>query len=395
MIYFDNAATTWPKPPGVTAAVARCIREMGANPGRSGHRMSVEAGKMVEETRKKLARLFNIKNSQYERIVFTLNATGALNLALKGLLKAGDHVITSSMEHNSVSRPLNMLEKEGVRVTRIRCASDGSMDPDEVHRAIGPETRLIAVTHASNVTGTVMPVKEIGKVAGEAGVVLLLDAAQSAGVLDIDVEEMNIGLLAFPGHKGLLGPTGTGGLYIREGIVLEPVIAGGTGSHSDLPGMPDTLPERYEAGTLNTAGIAGLGAGIDFIFGEGLKRIREHELKLTKRFIEGAGKVPGLKIYGPAGIDCRAPVVSFRIEGRKSTEIGGILDRNYGIECRAGLHCAPDAHHTLGTFEQKLVRFGFSYFNTEEEVDRAIACLEEIVRKNITLPEGEDGGCSC
>ncbi|MFZ5632233.1 MAG: aminotransferase class V-fold PLP-dependent enzyme [Bacillota bacterium] len=394
MIYFDNAATTWPKPPGVPEAMARCVKEMGANPGRAGHKMSVEANRVVEETRKKLARIFNIDPDQYERIIFTINATEALNLAVKGLLKGGDHAVTSSMEHNSVARPLNMMEKKGVRVTRVKCAPDGSIDPADVRRAIRPGTRLVAITHASNVTGTVMPVEEIGKIAGEAGVTFLVDAAQSAGVIDIDVKKMNVDLLAFPGHKSLLGPTGTGGLYIKEGITLDPLKEGGTGSQSELPGMPDTLPERYEAGTLNTAGIAGLGAGIDFILNEGMEKMRGHELALTKRFIEGARKVPGLKIYGPAGIENRAPVVSFSIEGRKSVEIGGILDKNYGIACRAGLHCAPDAHRTLGTFEQKLVRFGFSYFNTEEEIDRSLACLEEIVRKNITLPEGE-GGCGC
>jgi cysteine desulfurase family protein len=394
MIYFDNAATTWPKPPEVIEAVSRCIRDMGANPGRAGHKMSVKAGEMVDSTRKKLAGLFNIDPSQQDRVVFTVNATGALNLAIKGLLKKGDHAITSTMEHNSVTRPLNRLEREGVEITRVRCAGDGSLDPGDIKKSIRPNTRLIAITHASNVTGTVMPAEEIGKIAGEAGVLFLLDAAQSAGVLDVDVQKMNIGLLAFPGHKSLLGPTGTGGLYIKEGIVLETLQEGGTGSQSDLPGMPATLPERYEAGTLNTTGIAGLEAGLDFIMKTGLDKIRSHELGLTRAFMEKSKRVPGLKLFGPAGDSPRAPVVSFLIEGRKSVEIGGLLDRNYDIACRAGLHCAPDAHRTLGTFDQRLVRFSFSYFNREEEVSRAVDCLEEIVRNKITLPEGE-GGCGC
>jgi len=393
-VYFDNAATTWPKPPEVIEAVSRCIGELGANPGRAGHKMSLKANEMVDSTRKKLARIFNIDPSAYERIVFTVNATGALNLAIKGLLKKGDHVITSSMEHNSVTRPLNKLEKDGVQVTRIHCGEDGSIDPGEIKKSIKSNTKLIVITHASNVTGTVMPAGEIGGIAGEAGVLFLLDAAQSAGVLDIDVRRMNIGLLAFPGHKSLLGPTGTGGLYIREGIVLDTLMEGGTGSQSDLAGMPETLPERYEAGTLNTTGIAGLEAGLDFIIKTGMDKIRDHELKLTRIFMEKSQKVPGLKIYGPTGDAPRAPVVSFLIEGRKSPEIGGLLDKNYDIACRAGLHCAPDAHRTLGTFDQKLVRFSFSFFNKEEEVIRAVDCLEEIVRKNITLPEGE-GGCGC
>ncbi|MCL5058297.1 MAG: aminotransferase class V-fold PLP-dependent enzyme [Actinobacteria bacterium] len=394
MIYFDNAATTWPKPPEVIDAVTRCIRDLGANPGRAGHKMSVKAGEMVDSTRKKLARLFNIEASAYERIVFTVNATGALNLAIKGLLKKGDHVITSTMEHNSVTRPLYRLEREGVQVTRVRCAGDGSIDPGEIKKSIKQNTKLIAIIHASNVTGTVMPAEEIGSIAGEAGALFLLDAAQSAGVLDIDVKRMNISLLAFPGHKSLLGPTGTGGLYIRDGLVLETLKEGGTGSQSDLPGMPETLPERYEAGTLNTTGIAGLEAGIDFIMKTGMDKIRDHELRLTQLFIEGAQRVPGLKIYGPTGDAPRVPVVSFLIEGRKSPEIGGLLDKNYDIACRAGLHCAPDAHRTLDTFDKRLVRFSFSFFNKEEEVIRAVDCLEEIVRNNITLPEGE-GGCGC
>lgn len=394
MIYFDNAATTWPKPPGVPKAIVECIEKIGANPGRAGHKMSVEAGKMVDRTRQKLAGLFNVDPDKYDRIIFTVNATEALNLALKGLVKSGDHVITSSMEHNSVSRPLNSLERAGVEVTKVKSGGDGSIDPRDVGRVIRRNTKLIAITHASNVTGTVMPIEEIGAVAGSAGVTLLVDAAQSAGVINIDVKRMNIHLLAFPGHKGLLGPTGTGGLYVGEGIVLDPLKEGGTGSQSELPGMPETLPERYEAGTLNTAGIAGLGAGIDFILSESMEKIRERELALTRRFIEGSSKVPGLKIYGPVNAKDRAPVVSFSLGERKSAEIGGILDQNYGVACRAGLHCSPDAHRSLGTFDQKLVRFSFSYFNTEGEIDHALGCLEEIVRKNITFPEGK-GGCGC
>ncbi|MFZ5651557.1 MAG: aminotransferase class V-fold PLP-dependent enzyme [Bacillota bacterium] len=394
MIYFDNAATAWPKPPGVVEAISRCINDMGANPGRAGHKMSVMAGEMVDGVRKKLAGLFNIDQGQYERIVFTINATGALNLAIKGFLKNGDHVITSSMEHNSVARPINTLEKNGVRVTRVQCGPDGSLGPDDVRRAIRPDTKLIAVTHASNVTGTVMPVEEIGRLAKESGAAFLVDAAQSAGLIDIDVKKMNIDLLAFPGHKSLLGPTGTGGLYIGEGVVLETLLEGGTGSQSELPEMPETLPERYEAGTLNAAGIAGLGAGIDFIVSTGMETIRKHELGLTQRFIEGALKIPGLKIYGPLDTENRAPVVSFLVEGRKSAEIGGVLDKNYDVACRAGLHCAPDAHRTLGTFEQKLVRLSFSFFNTEKEIDSVLGFLDEIVRKNIKLPESQ-GGCGC
>jgi len=395
MIYFDNAATTWPKPPEVSRAMVHCLQEIGANPGRAGHQMAIEANAMVDGVRKKLAGLFKIDEKDHDRLVFTLNATGALNLGLKGSLKSGDHVITSSMEHNSVGRPLNSLERDGVEVTRVRCDGEGRLDPDEVRRALKSNTKMIVMTHASNVTGAAMPLKEIGRLAGEAGVILMVDAAQTAGVLDIDVKSLNISLLAFPGHKSLLGPTGTGGLYVKRGITLDPVIEGGTGSQSELPDMPETLPERYEAGTLNTVGIAGLGAGIDFILREGMKKIRDHELSLTKRFIDGAQSIPGLKIYGPRGQEGRAPVVSFLIEGRETAEIGGVLDKNYGVACRAGLHCAPEAHRTLGTVDQKLVRFSFSYFNTPEEVDRSLSALDQIVRQKITLPEGQKGGCSC
>lgn len=395
MIYFDNAATSWPKPPSVLEAISHCLRETGANPGRAGHKMSLMANEMVDGTRKKLANLFGIDENKYERIIFTLNATEALNLAIKGLLREGDHVIISSMEHNSVSRPINLLEKKGVSVTRIQCDSEGSIDPGDIRKVIKKKnTKLIAVTHASNVTGTVLPIEEIGKVAGENGITLLVDAAQSAGALDIDVKRMNIGLLAFPGHKSLLGPAGTGGLYVGEGIVLEPLIYGGTGSQSALEGMPDILPDRYEAGTLNTIGIAGLGAGVDFIQKEGLKKIRKHELFLTQKFIEGSMmRIKGIKIYGPKGIENRAPVVSFAIEGRKPVEIGGILDKYFGVACRAGLHCSPDAHITLGTYDQKLVRFSFSYYNTDKEIEYVLASLEEIERKKITLPD--EKGCGC
>lgn len=394
MIYFDNAATSWPKPPSVLEAISYCLRETGANPGRAGHKMSLMANEMVDGTRKKLGNLFGIDENKYERIIFTLNATEALNLAIKGLLKDGDHVIISSMEHNSVSRPINLLEKKGVSVTRTQCDGEGNIDPGDIRKAIKKNTKLIAFTHASNVTGTVLPIEEIGKVAGENAITLLVDAAQSAGALDIDVKKMNIGLLAFPGHKSLLGPAGTGGLYVGEGIVLEPLIYGGTGSQSALPGMPEILPERYEAGTLNTIGIAGLGAGVEFIQKEGMEKIRKHELFLTQKFIEESIKrIKGIKIYGPKSTENRAPVVSFAIEGRKPVEIGGILDKYFGVACRAGLHCSPDAHITLGTYDQKLVRFSFSYYNTDKEVEYVLDSLEEIVRKNITLPD--EKGCGC
>lgn len=389
MIYFDNAATTWPKPPGVREAMCRCLEESGANPGRSGHRMSRMAGKVVDDTRRSIAELMNIPDA--DRVVFTLNATDALNIAIKGSVKPGDHVITTSMEHNSVTRPLYGLRRV-LSVTKIGCAQDGSLDPGEIEKAIRINTRLVVVTHASNVTGTVMPVREIGSLARRKGLIFLVDAAQSAGILDIDVQDMNIDLLAMPGHKGLMGPPGTGVLYVGERVNLRPFREGGTGSHSAEPGQPEVLPEKYESGTLNSVGIAGLGAGVEFIRRTGLDNVRRHELDLTRRFIEGASGIPGMQVFGPGPQDERAPVVSFLVRGKETAAVGGALDKWYSIACRAGLHCAPDAHRTLGTLDSKLVRFSFSYFNTTDEVDYALQCLRDISQRDLSEITG---GCGC
>lgn len=326
--------------------------------------------------------------------MFTLNATESLNLAIKGLLKKGEHVITSSMEHNSVTRPLYILSGTGVRVTKINCDKEGRINVKDIEREINSGTRAIVITHASNVAGTLMPIAEIGELAGKKGIRLVVDAAQTAGLFNIDVKDMNIDVLAFPGHKGLMGPPGTGGLYIGEDVELTPLKEGGTGSHSDVPGQPRVMPERYESGTLNTAGIAGLGAGLEFIKNKGMDKIREHELNLTAKFIDGAKSIKGLNLYGLLSREGRAPVVSFALGDRPAGEIGSILDQNFNIACRAGLHCAPDAHRTMGTFEQKLVRFSFSYFNDPGEIDYALASLKEIVEKNMQAPEGS-AGCGC
>ncbi|GAB6158675.1 aminotransferase class V-fold PLP-dependent enzyme [Desulfotomaculum varum] len=376
MIYFDTAATSWPKPPEVWQAMEHFIKEVGASPGRAGHKQTVEANRIVDETRQLLAELFNV--ADHQRIIFTLNATDSLNLALKGLLRAGDHVITSSMEHNSVTRPLYTLEFYGVQVTKIQCDKQGHIDVAKMAEAIKPNTRAIVLTHASNVTGTIMPVEEAGRLAARHNIHFVLDAAQTAGLLDIDVKKLNISLLAFPGHKGLLGPQGTGGLYIREDVELMTLREGGTGSGSETPYQPNMMPEKYESGTLNAVGIAGLGAGVKFLRKTGMANIREHELQLTRRFLEGAAGIAGLQIYGPAELSKRVPVVSFRIDGYKAGQVGERLDKEYNIACRAGLHCAPDAHRTLGTFEEKLVRFSFSYYNTPKEVDYALAALRQI-----------------
>lgn len=389
MIYFDNAATTWPKPPAVMEAIQKYLQEIGANPGRSGHKMAEKANKIVEETRELLGKLFNLDNP--ERVIFTLNATDALNIAIKGLLKPGDHVITSSMEHNSVTRPLHVLSRRGVKVTKVPCAADGSIKLNDVENAVQEDTKAIVILHASNVAGTLMPIKNIGKLAGQKKITFVVDAAQTAGVFDIDIKEMNIDLLALPGHKGLMGPPGTGVLLLNDNVELETLREGGTGSYSDVPGQPDVLPEKYESGTLNTAGIAGLNAGLKWLMDTGLEQIREHEAGLVDRFLQGAGEIKGLTIYGPQDPKKQAPVVSFALEGKNSVDVGGALDKQYNIAVRAGLHCAPDAHKTLGTFEKKLVRFSFSYFNSPQEVDNALIALDKISKSEIPKAEG----CGC
>jgi len=380
LIYFDNAATTWPKPPEVLEAMRYCLADVGANPGRSGHKMSLAAGKIVDDTRQSIAQLLNI--SDCNQVIFTLNATDALNMAIKGSLRVGDHVITSSMEHNSVTRPLNGMWGK-ISVTKVRCAADGTLDPEKIKKALRYDTRAIILTHASNVTGTIMPIKEIGEIARQAGIIFIVDAAQTAGLLDINVVEMNIDLLAIPGHKGLMGPPGTGILYVGERIWLKNWREGGTGINSVAGEQPISLPAKYESGTLNFVGIAGLGAGVNFIRDTGMSKILEHEQALTNRFLQGARQIPGIKIFGPTDTANRVPLVAFRLQDKDSIAVGGALDQWYNIACRAGLHCAPDAHRTLGTLNSMLVRFSFSYYNKPEEVDFALQCLSELKERNI------------
>ncbi len=377
MIYLDNAATTWPKPPGVEKAIVETLREKGANPGRGSHQLSLAAGRVVYHTRELLAELFTIHDPA--RIVFTLNCTEALNLALKGFLKPGDHVLTSSMEHNSMIRPLKALSASGVEYTAVPCNQRGELDLTALEQALQTNTRMIALTHASNVSGTLMPIAEAGLLARRHDLVLLVDAAQTAGIFPIDVAALHIDLLAFPGHKGLYGPSGTGGLYVREGISLVPLRYGGTGSQSESEEQPNIMPEMFESGTVNTIGIAGLGAGVEFLLEEGLDRIREHEAALLEQLRSGLATIPGLVLYGP-GRQPQAPVLSVNIRGNDSGEVAFLLDRIHQIAVRAGLHCAALAHRTLGTTKQGVVRFGISYFNTAEEIERAIKAMEELAR---------------
>ncbi len=379
MIYLDNAATTWPKPEGVYQAVANFMREIGANPGRGGHRASVRGGKIIADTRKKIARLFNLKNSN--RAIFTFNATHSINLALKGLLEPGDHVITTALEHNSTLRPLFKLLQKGVRVTVIPCSPQGFIDPALIKRKLLPSTRLICLNHASNVLGTLTPVQEVGRIARENDVIFMVDAAQTAGIYPIDVEEMNIDLLAFPGHKSLLGPQGTGGLCVGERVRLDSIFEGGTGSVSESFAQPDRLPDKLESGTPNTPGIAGLGAGLDFILQEGMEKIRAHEQELTSYLLQGLEEFKEIKIYGPKNTEKQAPLVAFNVKDKDSTDISYMLDKFYDIATRSGLHCAPLVHKALGTREQGAVRASIGYFNTRGDIDGLLHALASIVKE--------------
>ncbi len=376
LIYFDNAATTFPKPNEVYDSIMEAMKTYGANPGRSGHKLALQMGRQVYKTRELLAELFNVSNPM--NIIFTSNCTDSLNIVIKGFVREGDHVITTSMEHNSVLRPLHALKNKGVEVTIIKADSMGRINPEDIKKEIKENTKLIVTTHISNLTGTIIPVEAIGKIARDNGIYYLVDAAQSAGVYDIDVEKMNIDFLAFPGHKGLLGPQGTGGLYIREGIEVEEIKQGGTGSSSHILDQPHICPDRYESGTLNGPGIVGLGAGVSYIQKIGIENIRKHEEELTRHFMEEVLKIDKVKVYGPLDISEHAPVVAINIGDVDSSEISYILDEKYNIAVRPGLHCAPLAHKTIGTFEQGVVRFSFGLFNTHEDIEKSVKAIREI-----------------
>jgi cysteine desulfurase/selenocysteine lyase len=373
MLYFDNAATSFPKPASVYDAIDDFMRHSAGNPGRGAHRLSLAASQVVDETRALLAQLFHAPDPQ--RIIFTANATDSLNLALYGLLQPGNHVVTTTMEHNAVVRPLYTLQQQGVRVTRVPCASDGSIEPEAILSALRPETRLVVMLHASNVTGTILPVAAVGAAMREHGALLLVDAAQTAGVLPIDVQAMHIDLLAFPGHKGLFGPPGTGGLIIGERVRLRSLRQGGTGTRSEEEEQPTGLPEGLEPGTLNSVGIAGLGAGVRFILEQGTEQIAAHEAALVQRLLQGLNTVPGLTIYGPADAQRQVGVVSLRLEHWEPMDVGVALDQEFEIAVRTGLHCAPLAHRTIGTFPTGTVRLAPGYWTTAQDIDRAIEAL--------------------
>ena len=381
MIYFDNAATSWPKPPGVAAAMVHFLEAVGANPGRAAHHRAVEAGRIVYGAREAVAQVFGAPDPL--RLVFTSSVTEALNLVLRGLLWSGDHVITSSMEHNSMMRPMRALERNGVQVTVAPCSQQGVLDPARVEAAIRPHTKLIALNHASNGVGTLLPVAAVGSICRARDLLLLVDAAQTGGAYPIDVETDGIDLLAFTGHKSLGGPMGTGGLIVGgrvDATQIDPLIRGGTGSQSEHEMQPDFLPDRFESGTPNAVGLAGLGEGVRWVLERGVRAIRAHEVALTHALIDGLQSIPGVIVYGTSDPKLQTATVSFNIDGVAPSEVGLRLDDDYGILCRVGLHCSPAAHKTIGTFPDGTVRFGLSAFNTVDEVETALGAIRTLAR---------------
>ncbi|MDY6826403.1 MAG: aminotransferase class V-fold PLP-dependent enzyme [Bacillota bacterium] len=376
-IYFDNAATSWPKPEAVYRSAEIHMRSAFGNPGRSGHTRTLAADRLIYSVRERMANFFNIADPA--RIAFTLNATDALNMAIKGLLEKGDHVLYTAMEHNAVLRPLARLKTEGtIETTMIPCSEEGMPDLDFLENAYRPSTRLLIINHASNVVGTIAPARKMIESAHQKGVPVLVDSAQSAGCIKIDIQADNIDLLAFTGHKGLLGPTGTGGLYVRPGLGLKPLREGGTGSQSDLEFQPENMPERLEAGTLNSTGLAGLLAGINYIQERGLGNIHEYEKKIRAYLYERLFDIKGINIFGPPEADRCSCVISFNLGDTDCGSVGHILESRYGIFCRTGLHCAPYAHRSIGTFPAGTVRISPGIFTTTNDIDYLIKALKEI-----------------
>ena len=375
-IYLDNAATTWPKPESVYQAVDHFNRHMGGNPGRGSHGKTLEAAGILLDAREAVARLLGIPHPS--RIAFTKNVTEAINTALRGILNPGDHVIISSMEHNAVARPLTTLSRQGVSVTRVPCASDGTLDPAFIDKSWRKNTRMVCLTAASNVTGTIMPIEEAGRICREKEGIFLVDSAQSAGVIPTHAEKQYIDILAFTGHKALYGPQGTGGFYLRTGINMRPLMEGGTGSLSELTVQPDFMPDQFESGTPNTPGIAGLEAGICYISEKGISVIREHEVKLMDALMDGLSQIKGLVMYGPAASRSRTGVISFNLGDWECGELSHILHQKAGIITRSGLHCAPLAHGTMGTTRQGTCRASIGWFTTDKDIQRLLETLDQL-----------------
>lgn len=376
MIYLDNAATTYPKPKSVYKNVMDAMTKYGANPGRGSHAMAIEGARVIYETRELLAELFNLDDPM--RVILTFNATDGLNMAIKGILKPGDHVVTTAMEHNSVLRPIKELKNIGVENTIVSCSHEGKINVEDIEAAIKTNTRMVVTTHVSNLTGTIFPIEKIGEMCKRRNVLYLVDGSQSAGVLEIDMQKQHIDFLAVPGHKGLLGPQGTGALLINSDAEIKELKEGGTGSESSNPHQPNFYPDKLEAGTHNLPGIAGLNAGLKYILSKGTKSILSHEKNILETFINEMRKNPKIVIYGPNDINDRSGVVPVNIAGMDSSEVAYILDTEYNIAVRPGLHCAPLAHKTIGTENIGAVRFGIGPFTKRTDVIAAAKALNEI-----------------
>ena len=375
MIYFDNAATTLRKPDCVVQAVTEALCAMG-NSGRSIHDGAMRASRIIFDTRAALAELFGAESP--ERIAFTANSTQALNIAIKGTLNPGDHVITTALEHNSVLRPLYELEDRGVALTILPADALGNICYGDLEQAIRPNTKAIVTTHGSNLTGNLLDIGRIGAVAKKHGLIYIVDASQTAGVFDIDVQKLGIDILCFTGHKGLLGPQGTGGLYVREGVSVRPLLCGGSGVQTYLRQHPPQMPTALEAGTLNGHGIAGLGAAARYLLETGVDTIRAKEQALMTDFYEAVREIPGITVYGDFSDTNRCPIVTLNIRDYDSGEVSDALSAQYGIATRPGAHCAPLMHRALGTVDQGAVRFSFSHYNTKEEINIAVSALQEL-----------------
>ena len=378
MIYFDNAATTLQKPACVAQAVTEALCSLG-NSGRSSHDSALSASRVIYNTRAALARLFGAESP--ERIAFTANSTQALNTAIKGVLNPGDHVITTALEHNSVLRPLYEMEALGVELTILPADALGNIRYEDIETAIRPNTKGIITTHGSNLTGNLLDIGRIGAIAKTHGLICIVDASQTAGVFDIDVQKLDIDILCFTGHKGLLGPQGTGGIYVREGVQIRPLLSGGSGVQTYLPTHPSQMPTVLEAGTLNGHGIAGLGAAVGYLQETGLDVIRRKEQELMMVFYEAVRKIPGITVYGDFSDFNRCAIVSLNIRDYDSGRVSDALSSEYGIATRPGAHCAPLMHKALGTVEQGAVRFSFSHHNTIEEIHIAVSALRELAQE--------------
>lgn len=380
-IYLDNAATSYPKAPGVGEAVKHFIDDIGCNIKRGVYKSSLSAEEIVFDTREQICRLFNFDKA--ENVIFTQNITQSLNFLMKGFLKRGDHCIVSSMEHNAVMRPLAQLNAEGVEFSRIQCDSFGRLNPEDITEQIKSNTKAVIMTHASNVCGTVLPIYDVGKICKEKGIRFIVDSAQSAGTLELDWKRLNADAIAFTGHKGLLGPQGIGGFVVSDEMANEmsPYITGGTGSFSDSEEQPEHLPDKFESGTPNIPGIFGLNMALKYVFSIGTENIRLNEMKLTDAFISEVSDIKGVMLAGLEGTTGRTAVVSLDFKDWDNAEIAYILDKEYGIATRCGLHCAPSAHKTLGTFPQGTVRFSFSHFNTMEEIRYTVDAINRIIKR--------------